>query len=75
MENWYKFTAYNSEARYGFGTEAEASAYAEYLNRDREINCYAPHVVAGAELIHALENDRDDGVNIDDELREIAANA
>ncbi len=28
-ERWWVFTAYNSQAHYGFGTEAEADAYAK----------------------------------------------
>jgi hypothetical protein len=35
MEKWFVFTAYNSQAHYGFGNEAEATAYCNHLNRNR----------------------------------------
>jgi hypothetical protein len=44
MEATYSFTAYNSEAQYGYGTEAEAYQYLDFLNRDREINLYEMEV-------------------------------
>lgn len=40
MEFVYKFTAYNTETIYGFGTEEEAITYQDWLNRDRQINLY-----------------------------------
>jgi hypothetical protein len=40
METTYEFSSYNSESIYGFGTEAEAAQYLEWLNTDKEINLY-----------------------------------
>jgi hypothetical protein len=40
MEGIFEFSAYNSESIYGFGTQAEASLYLDWLNKDREINLY-----------------------------------
>ena len=36
----FKFTAYNTEAQYGYGTEEQAIEYVELLNKDREVNLY-----------------------------------
>ena len=36
----FKFTAYNTEAQYGYGTEKQAIEYVELLNKDREVNLY-----------------------------------
>lgn len=38
METTYKFSAYNTESVYGFGTTREATQYLEWLNQNREIN-------------------------------------
>lgn len=40
METTYVFLAYNSEASYAFGTEAEAAQYLQLLNKNREINLF-----------------------------------
>jgi hypothetical protein len=40
MENWYEFTAYNSQPHYGYGTQTEADAYCDILNRNREVGQY-----------------------------------
>ncbi len=68
MRATYKFTAYNSQALYGYGTEAEAEAYANYLNRDREINVYGYEAMADEDV----GPEADDGFQLDDALREIA---
>jgi hypothetical protein len=39
MEGIFEFSAYNKSI-YGFGTQAEASLYLDWLNKDREINLY-----------------------------------
>lgn len=39
-EGYYIFSAYNSETVVGYGVEAQAAIYCNYLNRDREINLY-----------------------------------
>ena len=38
VETIYKFSAYNTESIYGFGTTNEAAQYLECLNQNREIN-------------------------------------
>jgi hypothetical protein len=40
METTYKFSAYNAESVYGFGTETEAAQYLDWLNKGREINLF-----------------------------------
>ncbi|NJN00051.1 MAG: hypothetical protein HC800_25530 [Phormidesmis sp. RL_2_1] len=40
MESIFCFTAYNTEAIYGWGSEEEATAYLNYLNKDRGTNQY-----------------------------------
>ena len=44
MEATYAFTAYNTEAEYGFGSESQAAEYLAHLNKDREINLYEMEV-------------------------------
>lgn len=61
--NWYEFTAYNSEAIYGYGTEAEAAEYCERLNKDRDINVYSYDVAPGSD-----EDYCDHWNNLEDEL-------
>ena len=70
MGNWHKFTAYNSQAQYGYGTEKEAEKYADFLNRNREINVYGFAVVNEAEQLANLESD-DAGFNLNDCLAAI----
>lgn len=40
METTYAFKALYSGTIYGYGTEAEASQYLEWLNQKRETNLY-----------------------------------
>lgn len=69
MEAWYKFTAYNTQARYGYGTEAQAERYVDLLNKGRDINVYAYAQITDADEIANLENG-DTGFNLDDALSE-----
>jgi hypothetical protein len=39
-DQWWKFSGDNLQARYGYGTHAEAVQYCEILNRGRDINQY-----------------------------------
>ena len=65
MEAWYKFTAYNSQAQYGYGTEAQAERYVDLLNKDRDINVYAYKQITDAEEIANLDKG-DAGFSLDD---------
>lgn len=69
---WYKITAYNTQARYGYGSEAEAAKLCEILNSGREINVYSFEVVEDAEEIARLESDQV-WANLEDELAAIDA--
>ena len=40
QEQWWKFGGDNLQARYGYGTHAEAVQYCEILNHGRDINQY-----------------------------------
>lgn len=71
--NVYKFTAYNSQAMYGWGTEAEAEAYAEHLNRNREINVYGYGEVTDADELAKLDAGYGDQIDLSDELIAIAS--
>lgn len=64
----YKFTAFNSQARYGWGCETEADAFADHLNRNREINCYGFAEVIDADEIAKLEAGYGDQINLGEEL-------
>lgn len=70
MLSLYVFRAYNSQAMYGWGDDAEADAYCDHLNRDREINVYSWAQVTDADEIDKRDNG--EGVNLADALQEIA---
>jgi len=70
FNNLYKFTAYNSQALYGWGTEVEADQYADHLNRDREINVYGYQLITDPEEITKV-SDYGSGINMEDELQAI----
>lgn len=69
-EQWFAFTAYNSQALYGFGTQDEADRYCDLINSDREINVYAAEAIEDADRVAALESGDDQtGFAIADELQ------
>jgi len=69
--NWYTFGGSGLQPRYGYGTEAEAEAYAAHLNQDRDINCYQVWLTDDDEAADLDSGRRDDGFNIDEELAAI----
>jgi hypothetical protein len=74
MERWFLFTAYNSQPLFGFGTEQEADAYCDVLNRKRGVNQYHYRAMSGDEA-QALDSGRDtDGFRLDDEIATQAEN-
>lgn len=66
-ETWWKFTTYNSQAMYGWGSEDEASAYVDHLNDGKDVNLYSYAEVTDPELIAELD-DGNEGFNLSDEL-------
>ena len=64
---WYEFTAYNSQAIYGYGTKDVADRYCDHLNKGREINVYGYSIAEGSN-----EDYCDHWFNLDDELAAIA---
>jgi hypothetical protein len=68
MEAWYAFKAYNSQTQYGYGTATEADQYADLLNRNREINVYAPHKLDDAEAAELKLEGNTDAFNLSDAL-------
>lgn len=40
-EAWFKFSAHNTQAQYGYGTEDNASQYQDKLNWSRAINHFS----------------------------------
>ncbi len=64
----YKFSAYNTQAVYGWGDDREADAYCDYLNKSREINVYSWTEIADEDEIAKRDGD---GVNLQDELQAI----
>lgn len=63
---WYVFTAYNTQAQYGFGEHTQAERYCDHLNCDRDINVYSYRELTGAE-VEDLELDHNSlGFNFDD---------
>jgi len=65
MERWYAFTAYNSQAHYGFGTEQEADKYQDILNRNREVNQYHYRAMSQEEAARLDSGDDTDGFRLD----------
>lgn len=74
MLNLYKFSAWNTQAMYGWGDDDEAAKYCEFLNRSREINVYAFEEITDEDQI-AEHDGNGEGVNLADELQEIANDA
>jgi len=66
---WFEFGASNEQARYGYGTQAEADKYLDILNEKRVVNVYwaDPLDDYHAEKVLRL-HDRNDVMNLDDEL-------
>ena len=75
MEKWFVFTAYNSQAAYGYGTEKEADAYADILNRKREINVYGYEEITDPDTLAGLDSGSDtDGFRLDEAIDTAAEN-
>lgn len=69
VEKWFMFTAYNSQAHYGFGTRQEADKYCDILNRNREVGQYGYNEITDADALASLNNGDDtDGFRLDDAL-------
>ncbi len=69
-EKWFAFTAYNSQALYGFGTQAEADRYCDIINASRDINVYGAEEVEDADRVAALDSgDDQSGFTILDEIQ------
>ena len=74
QELWWEMVAYNTESLYGYGTEDEAREWAKHLNRGKEINLFSPEPLDDEKAIDDLnDGKRNDGVNLADELAEIAS--
>lgn len=41
MTSFYKIAAYNAQALYFWGADADCARYVDWLNRDRDINTYS----------------------------------
>lgn len=70
MLKCYKFSAYNTQAMYGWGDDAEADAYCDFLNSDLEINIYSWSEIEDQDEIDELD-DGGEGVNLGDALQGI----
>lgn len=71
MLSLYRFSAYNSQTEYGWGTEEEAGKYCDYLNRSREINVYGYREITDVDEIMKRDEDGE-VINLADALNEIA---
>ena len=65
MEAWFMFRAYNSQASFGFGTEKEAVAYCDILNRKRAVNCYHYRALTDEESVKLDSGEDTDGFRLD----------
>lgn len=73
-ERWWIFSAYNSQPYYGFGSDAEAAAYADILNRGRQVNVYAGDIADDETALRLETGEDSDGFRLDlalDTQREI----
>jgi len=73
-ECWWVFSAYNSQPYYGFGSDAEAVAYADILNRGRQVNVYAGDIADDETALRLESGEDSDGFRLDlalDTQREI----
>lgn len=73
-ERWWIFTAYNSQAHFGFGTEAEADAYSDILNRKREINVYGYEAADDESALKLSTGEDSDGFRLDEAIATQAEN-
>lgn len=64
-ERWWVFTAYNSQTHYGFGSDAEAAAYADILNRGRQVNVYAGDIADDESALRLEMGEDIDGFRLD----------
>ena len=71
MNGLYKFSAFNTQALYGWGDDADADAYCAFLNRNRDINVYAWMEITDAAEI-AERDANGEGVNLADALQDVA---
>lgn len=66
-EAWFAFKAYNTQTQYGYGTETQAEAYADHLNKHREINLFAAHKLSAEEAQErGLNEGYGDSFNLED---------
>jgi hypothetical protein len=72
MNQWYSFAAHNTTAQYGYGSASEADRYADYLNRDRDINCFHAVPLTDEDAVELRLGENTEAVNLDDELAAIA---
>jgi hypothetical protein len=64
-DKWYRFEAYNTEAQYGWGTESDAKAYCDYINRDRDIvNCYSYFECNSEQVVWLNDDDNNEGFDL-----------
>jgi len=72
--HWFKFSAYNSESIYGYGTIDEAESYLSILNKNREINHYIFFIVTDKDEIFELNKDGalggNKGIDLHNEINE-----
>lgn len=73
---WWKFAAYNTQSMYGYGSDTEANAYCEYLNRGKDINHRSAEYLADddddAQRLSGVLDIASEGVNLDEALAAIA---
>jgi hypothetical protein len=67
-EAWYRISTYNTQALYGFGTEAEAEKYVDILNEGRDMNIYSAERLTSEEAAELRLEDNTEAFNLDDEL-------
>lgn len=67
MEGFWKFSAYNTECCYGFGTELEAALWLDFLNKGKELNLFEKEQLEPGKEIK-IDDSRI--INLTDELQQ-----
>lgn len=49
MNSFFQIAAYNTQALYFWGTDADCVRYVDWLNRDRDINVYSHRAIPESE--------------------------
>jgi hypothetical protein len=70
-DRWYQFKAHNRESQYGYGSDTDASAYQDFLNRKSDINHFQIQAMTPGEARALDTGANTDGFRLDEVLSEL----